>query len=169
MLIATQRQGSVRALPVFNDSIAAMRPVINAYVRTEACLVSDQHHAYRHIAKDFAGHQTVNHGRKEYVNGAIHTNTAESFGAMLERVKQGVFHFMSKKHLSRYLVEIGFRWDHRIPVQKKTKTGKIKTVMILMPFMTILRSMLSRCRGRQVRRTKKNGVISLPQLVISNC
>ena len=35
---------------------------------------------------------------------APHTNTAESFRAMLGRTNQGVFHYMSSKHLSRYLL-----------------------------------------------------------------
>ena len=83
--------------------------------------MTDQHHSFRHIASDYAGHSTVNHLRKQYVDGNTHTNTAESFGALLERAKLGVFHYMSSKHLSRYLNEIGFRWDHRIPEVKITK------------------------------------------------
>ena len=42
----------------------------------------------------------------------VHTNIAESCGEMLERTKLGVFHYMSKKHLSRYLSKIGFRCDY---------------------------------------------------------
>ena len=69
--------------------------------------MTDQHHSFRHIANDYAAHSTVNHLRKQYVDGDTHTNTAESFGALLERAKLGVFHYMSSKHLSRYLNEIG--------------------------------------------------------------
>jgi len=38
----------------------------------------------------------------------------------------GVFHYFSGKHLSRYLNEFSFRWEHRIPVEKTTKSGKRK-------------------------------------------
>ncbi|CAB1083331.1 ISSpo8, transposase, partial [Olavius algarvensis Delta 1 endosymbiont] len=55
---------------------------------------------------------SVNHSAKEYARGDVHNNTAESFNSTLERAKQGVFHYMSSKHLPRYLNEIGFRWDH---------------------------------------------------------
>ena len=89
--------------------------------------------SFRKIAKNYAGHSTVNHLRKEYCLGDTHTNTAESFSAMLERTKLGVFHYMSNKHLSRYLIEIGFRWDHRIPEIKITKSGKKKMYMRPMP------------------------------------
>ena len=64
--------------------------------------MTDQHRSYGHIAQQYSAHSTVNHLRKEYARGDIHSNTAESFGAILERVKQGVFHYISRKHLSRY-------------------------------------------------------------------
>ncbi|WP_076750437.1 transposase [Desulfatitalea tepidiphila] len=57
----------------------------------------------------FAAQDWVNHSQKEYVRGEAHNNTAESFNANLERAKLGVFHYMSKKHLARYLHEVCFR------------------------------------------------------------
>jgi len=123
--------------------------------------MTDQHHSFSNIGKTYADHSTVNHLRKEYAHGDVHTNTAESFSALLERAKLGIFHYMSNKHLSRYLNEIGFRWDHRIPVTKITKDGEKKTYMKPMPFMDRLLSPLSRCAGRQVRRTYNSGLISL--------
>jgi hypothetical protein len=159
-LIAVERQGSVRAQPVENDKIVTLLPIVNQNVKHEAHLMTDQHHSFRRIASDYAGHSTVNHFRKQYVDGDTHTNTAESFGAILERAKLGVFHYMSSEHLSRYLNEIGFRWDHRIPEVKITKNGNKKKYMKPMPFMIRLRSLLSRCVGRQVRRTINFGIIS---------
>ena len=122
--------------------------------------MSDGHHSYKSIANQFADHQTVIHGKREYVRGSIHVNTAESFGAMLERVKEGVFHYISGKHLDRYLQEISFRWNHRIPMEKKNKAGKRKITWTPMPVMTMLRSVLSGAAGKQKRRTPKNGIAS---------
>ena len=130
--------------------------------------MTDQHHALCNIAKDYAGHSSINHLHKQYSLGDTHTNTAESFSAMLERTKQGVFHYMSNKHLSRYLNELGFRWDHRIPEVKITKNGKKKKYMRPMPFMVRLFSLLSRCAGRQVRRTLNCGITSLSNCSIDN-
>jgi hypothetical protein len=77
--------------------------------------LTDELHAYKMIGKKHASHQWVNHKRKEYSCGDTHNNTAESFNAMLERAKQGVFHYLSKKHLSRYPFDVanlkyGFYW-----------------------------------------------------------
>ena len=137
-------------------------------MQPDAHLMTDQHMSFRKIAKNYAGHSTVNHLRKEYCIGDTHTNTAESFSAMLERTKLGVFHYMSNKHLSRYLNEIGFRWDHRIPEIKITKNGKKKKYMRPMPFMARLISLLSRCAGRQVRRTHNCGITSFDNCSFDN-
>ena len=109
----------------------------------------------------FAIHHWVNHSKKEYARGQVHNNTAESFSAILERAKQGVFHYLSRKHLSRYLHEIGFRWDHRIPELKVTKNGELKLVMKPMPVRKMLKSLLSQATGRQLRRSPNGGIICL--------
>ena len=77
---------------------------------------------------------------------------------LLERVKEGVFHYMSGKHLDRYLREISFRWNHRIPMEKETKDGKRKITWTPMPVMTMLQSVLNGATGKQKRRTQNNGL-----------
>ena len=141
-----------------SDKISALRPVVTATVNKGAWIMSDGHLSYKNIAEAFAGHQSVIHGKREYVRGSVHVNTAESFGAMLERVKEGVFHYMSGKHLDRYLREISFRWNHRIPMEKETKAGKRKITWTPMPVMTMLQSVLNGATGKQKRRTPNNGL-----------
>jgi hypothetical protein len=71
---------------------------------TDECL------SYRGIGKHFAGgHQSVNHGAKEYARGEVYTNSAESFFSLLKRGAYGNFHHVSKKHLHRYAEEFAFR------------------------------------------------------------
>ncbi len=126
VLVAVQRQGAVRSALVDSDSVAELCPWVERFAQKEAHLMTDENQAYLQIGKHFAGHFSVNHSAKEYARGDVHNNTAESFNSILERAKQGVFHYMSSKHLPRYLNEIGFRWDHRIPTEKKTKKGTKK-------------------------------------------
>ena len=160
MFVAAQRHGSVRAVPVKNDQIAELRPVINKIISRKAELMSDGHRSYQRIGSNFATHDTVCHGKREYARGQIHTNTAESFGALLERTKLGVFHFLSSKHVHRYLNELEFRWDHRIPEEKITRTGNKKIVMKPMPVLQMLSSLLSAAAGTQLRRTTNRGILS---------
>lgn len=161
MLVAVERNGLVRSAPVKSDSFANLSPVIDQFVNKRAHLKTDELHAYKRIAEKYASHQWVNHQRKEYSRGDTHNNTAESFNAMLERAKQGVFHYLSKKHLSRYLHEIGFRWNQREPELKVTKTGELKIVMKRLPALTMLKSLLDHAPGRQIRRSANGGIFSL--------
>ena len=124
--MAAQRHGSVRAVPVKNSQIGVLAPVIDKIISSNAELMSDGHHSYRWMGHNFATHDTVSHGKREYARGQTHTNTAESFGALLERTKLGVFHFLSNNHIHRYLNELEFRWHHRIPEEKITRTGMKK-------------------------------------------
>jgi len=136
-------------------------PVVNKFVHKDSHLRTDQLHAYKKIGQDYASHEWVNHLNKEYARGDVHNNTAESFNATLERAKQGVFHYMSKKHLKCYLDEIGFRWNHRVPIKRKTKKGNFKIVMEQLPVISMLRSLLSHALGTQVRRSLNGGIICL--------
>ena len=122
--------------------------------------MSDQHHSHRHIGKLYAEHSTVNHLRKQYSRGNVHVNTTESFSAILERAKKGVFHYLSKKHISRYLDEFTFRWDNRIPEDKITRRGIKKIVMRPMPVMDIIVSLLAKAAGKQLLRTHNGSIIS---------
>lgn len=126
----------------------------------DAHLMSDQHHTHNHIGRLYAAHSTVNHLQKQYARGDVHVNTTESFASILERAKLGVFHYMSSKHLSRYLNEIGFRWDHRIPAEKITKKGIKKIIMQPMPVMDKLASLLAKAIGKQLLRTSNGSIIS---------
>ena len=76
-------------------------------VNTDDALVFDElhQHGYRH--------RTVNHSKKEYVRGAVHTNTIEAFWANLKRGIKGTHVWVSKKHLQNYLVEFEFRHNLR--------------------------------------------------------
>jgi hypothetical protein len=134
---------------------------MDQFVDKRSHLKTDELHAYKVIGNRYASHQWVNHMDKEYSRGDTHNNTAESFNAMLERAKHGVFHYLSKKHLSRYLHEIGFRWNQREPELKVTKKGKLKIVMKRLPALTMLKSLLVHAPGRQIRRSTNGGILCL--------
>ena len=86
-----------------------------------------------------------------------------SVTAILERAKVGVFHVLSKKHLQRYLHEIGFRWNNRVPVIKNSSKDKEKIIMKSLPVMVMLKSVLLNARGRQLRRSTNGGFYALNQ------
>lgn len=131
--------------------------------------MTGQDRSYGHIVQHNCAHSTVNHLRKEYCRGDIHSNAAKSYSAIIERVKLCVFHYISRRALSRNLNEIGFRWDYRILEEKVTKKGIKKKYMRPMPVIDMLVSLLSRCLGKQLRRTKNFGISSLTNPELATC
>jgi transposase-like protein len=161
VLVAVERNGPVRAVPVKSDSLVDLLPHIKRFVDKGSHLMTDQLHTYRKAGKMFAFHDWVNHGEKEFARGNAHNNTAESFNAILERAKLGVFHYMSKRHLARYLHEVCFRWNHRVPELKRNKGGAMKIVMKPMHVLEKLHSLLSHASGRQLRRSLNGGILNV--------
>ena len=58
-------------------------------------------------------HKTINHSKKVYVAGDIHTNTVENAFSLLKRGLMGTWHHVSAKHLASYLNEMMFRFNRR--------------------------------------------------------
>ena len=57
-------------------------------------------------------HETVTH-KGEYVRADVHTNSMESFWALLKRIYRGIYHHISPKYFPRYLNEITERFNVR--------------------------------------------------------
>jgi hypothetical protein len=74
--------------------------------------MTDAFRSYQGLSKEFATHEVINH-MDEYVRGDVHTNTAESFFAILKRGLNGIYHHVSEQHLHRYLSEFDFRYNNR--------------------------------------------------------
>ena len=73
--------------------------------------MTDEWASYRGM-KDYT-HMTVRHSVGEYVNEMAHTNGIESFWALLKRGYYGIYHYMSVKHLHRYVSEFSNRQSTR--------------------------------------------------------
>jgi transposase-like protein len=106
--------GRSRALPVEQPLDGALKRNIVANVARGTEMHTDQHMAYRRIGELLGGsHRHVNHTLREYARGDVHSNSAESWNALLERSIIGAFHHVSPEHLQRYCDEVAFRWDRR--------------------------------------------------------
>lgn len=111
------RDGEKRSFHVANVNAKTLKPILTKHLSEFAALMTDEAAVYKKIGREFASHDSVNHGRGEYVNKirpSIHTNTVESSFALLKRGLHGTFHSVSEQHLQRYCVEFDFRWNNRI-------------------------------------------------------
>jgi transposase-like protein len=109
-----ERGGKVRSQHVPEVTAATLRPILVAQIDRKSFLMTDDAGQYRFMGRDFARHETVNHGIEEYVRGEAHTNTVEGYFAILKRGITGVYHHVSQQHLKRYLCEFDFRYNERM-------------------------------------------------------
>lgn len=107
-----ERGGRVRAFKTKHVTAKNLSEKIRENVDKKATVMTDEFLAYKNLGKEYE-HHTVNHGAGEYVNGDVHTNTAEGFFSILKRGINGVYHHVGEQHLDRYLAEFGFRYDNR--------------------------------------------------------
>lgn len=108
-----ERGGNVRASVVQRLDGKTLSAAINDAIDENARVITDENPTYKGVASLNGRHETVNHGRREYVRGDVHSNTVEGFFSLIKRGLYGVYHAVSKKHLGRYVGEFEFRYDTR--------------------------------------------------------
>jgi len=113
VMVLVERDGSARAKRIANVTAKTIDDVLKKHVHAGARIMTDSALVYDGADKNFASHCIVNHSAGEYVRGEAHTQTAESFNALVKRGVIGVYHHLSEQHLDRYLDEFSFRWNHR--------------------------------------------------------
>jgi transposase-like protein len=101
--------GEVRAKPVESRNAATLQGFVEQNAEPGTTVVSDDFRAYKSLPRRGFNHIAVNHSAGEYINGMAHTNGIESFWALLKRGHYGIYHYMSTKHLHRYVKEFSFR------------------------------------------------------------
>ena len=105
----------------------------------DAKLMTDEFKSYYGLDRLYEGRESVKHSAGEYVRGSVHTNTVESFFALLKRGIMSSYHHVSRKHLSRYCDEFAFRWSHRgIPDQARTTTALQQVIGKRLTYKTII-------------------------------
>ena len=80
---------------------------------TESRLHTDESMSYRKVGLEFAAHERVNHGEKEYARGDVTTNTIEGYFSIFKRGMKGIYQHCGEPHLHRYLAEFDFRYNAR--------------------------------------------------------
>lgn len=100
----------VRATPIKDVTGKILQEFVVANAPSGAAVVTDDFAAYRGLTAKGFTHHAVNHSTGEYVRHyCLHTNGIESFWALMKRGHYGIFHYMSPKHLHRYVNEFAFR------------------------------------------------------------
>lgn len=105
-----ERGGSVRSFHVAAADKDEVGKIVRKNIDPNSRLHTDESPLYIAVGKEFAKHETVNHGRKEYARHDIHVNSAEGFFGLFKRGFNGIYQHCREKHLHRYLSEYDFRY-----------------------------------------------------------
>ena len=106
-----QRDGKVIAFPIKHANSKIMEKAVFENVDPLSQVYTDGHGGYQGLTNAGYNHDWVSHSTGEYVKGKVHTNGIESFWALLKRGYIGTHHFMSWKHLHRYVNEFAYRYS----------------------------------------------------------
>jgi transposase-like protein/IS1 family transposase len=135
---ATERNGETvaKVLPVANK--ATMHEFIRETVSPDAdMLVTDSHPVYQK-PMGYARHEIVNHQQGEYKRGEAHTNSIESIWALLKRQIVGTHHWVSAKHLQKYVQEMTWRLNRRSMTPAERMNDLFECIAGPMPYKVLI-------------------------------
>jgi transposase-like protein len=111
---AISRKGSVVCQVIETTDTRTLEGFVRKTVSDKVELVAtDDAYGYRMLNRAGYKHETVAHSTGEYVRGKVHTQSIDSFWALLKRGIIGTYHNVSKKYLPLYLAEFQFRFNNR--------------------------------------------------------
>lgn len=75
-------------------------------------VISDEFRGYDKLRKTRFLSLRIDH-TKLFADGDVHTNTIESFWAIVKRAVYGIYHHISIKYMQYYINEFAYRFNHR--------------------------------------------------------
>jgi transposase-like protein len=107
-----ERGGRVRTIAMPGISKKGVQAALDKNIDArKSALITDEHAFYYGIEKRLP-HGTIRHN-SEYVRGSVHTQTIESYWAILKRGVYGTFHHVDAGYLGQYLHEFEYRYNSR--------------------------------------------------------
>lgn len=107
-----ERGGRVRAIAMRGINKASAQAMLRANIDTKnAMLITDEHPMYKGIVKDLP-HGVIRHA-SEYVRGAVHTQSIESFWSIIKRGLVGTYYHVDEGYLNQYVQEFAYRHNTR--------------------------------------------------------
>ena len=107
-----ERGGDLRAEKVENVKAATLHGKIAQHIAPGSLVVTDEWPGYNGLGGKYR-HERVRHSAHEYARGKFHTNGIEGAWSHFKRQVYGIHHWISPKHLDRYLDEFTYRFNRR--------------------------------------------------------
>lgn len=108
-----EREGDVITRVIASRKWHDVRRAMVWNVKEGTMVYTDEEQTFKTLPYLGYRHDTVNHEKKEWVRGTVHTNNIEAFWANVKRSIKGTYVWVSKKHLQTYLREFEYRYNLR--------------------------------------------------------
>ncbi len=108
-----ERKGKIVLRVIEKLTTRNLLSMLKENVKTDTSIVvTDEFKSY-HRFDEVIQHYTVDHSKKEWVKGMMHTNTIEGFWAIIKNSIRGNYIAISKKYLPFYLVQAQYVYNYR--------------------------------------------------------
>jgi transposase-like protein len=107
-----ERGGNLVCQVISNTQQNTLKKIINANIKRGSNVYTDEWYLHSNLSENYS-HQWINHNAKQYVNNRTTTNSIENVWSHLKRMIYGIYHQVSKKHLSKYVNEFTLRFNTR--------------------------------------------------------
>lgn len=108
-----ERDGDARSVVMPVVTAKYVKVFLTGNITPESHLMTNESNMCVGVGRQFASHETVDHGREEYVRGNVHVNTPEGFFSQFKRSLDATHHHVSPKHLRRFAAEFDSRYNTR--------------------------------------------------------
>lgn len=115
--IKSRRTGKIQAKQVGNVKVKSIKNILYRYVSANSIIYSDEFKNYNFLNTN--RQDVINYRNKQYLRGEVHTNGIENFWSIFKRGYIGVYHWMSRKHLQKYINEFLFRYNNNSDIKEE--------------------------------------------------
>jgi len=123
------KKAFVKCKVIASTQAEAIQPVLKDNIKEGSKIYTDEWKGYNGTENHF-DRSYVDHGKGQYVNGEVTSNAAENVWSQLKRSIFGIHHWVSKKHLQKYVDECTFKFNtckfnngHRINLMMANISG----------------------------------------------
>ncbi len=107
-----ERNGNLVLKELKQTNTLSINKEIQNYIKEDSTIFTDEALFYTRLNYKY-NHNKVIHSKGEYVNENVYTNTIEGVFSLLKRQILGIHHWISKKHISKYLSIFSFKHNNR--------------------------------------------------------
>jgi hypothetical protein len=115
--IVNRETKQIKTFHIENNSYVEISSKVIDNIEMGSHIITDEASVYKTLGKHYYKHASVNHSKGEYVKKDsreafnITTNAVEGMFGLFKRGVIGIYHWVSTKHLQKYLNEFNFRYN----------------------------------------------------------